>query len=286
MPIQPSTDKAATGPATDSQAAAEASHPAGNETSPARSHPVYDEASSAVPVARPRHHLETSIRIYSHSSLLFWWPVWVTGYVMAALTWWHGQPQQLESAGKALEWVHPSNNLGVIYFLTLFLILMITNFSVRGVASGMVILGAALLTVVLAYLGWWDEVFRWFGNLTIHLTMGAYFWFSTLIFVTWIFTVLGFDRLSYWEITPGQITHKMLFGSGSNSYNAQGMALEKHRDDIFRHWLLGFGSGDLKIQTSGATHEQIDLTNILFIGSKVEAIQRLIAEVPEGSADA
>ncbi|MGA2501152.1 MAG: hypothetical protein ABSH20_25725 [Tepidisphaeraceae bacterium] len=40
----------------------------------------------------------------------------------------------------------------------------------------MAIMGGALLTVVLAYLGWWDEVFSWFGNLKVHLTLGAYFW--------------------------------------------------------------------------------------------------------------
>ena len=205
---------------------------------------------------------------------------------MAALPSWHGKEQHVESAGLVLEWVHPDNNLGVLYFLTLFLIIMITNFSVRGLASGMVLMGVALLTVVLAWLGWWQEVFHWFGHLTIHLTLGAYFWFSTLLFLTWFFTVFVIDRLSYWEVTPGQLTHKMLFGTGSNSYNAQGMGLEKHRDDIFRHWLLGFGSGDLKIRTSGATREQIDLMNVLFIGSKVAAMQRFIAEVPEGPADA
>lgn len=258
----------------DERAAASVAHP--------QAQPVRVEAS---PV--PQHpHGPTSIRIYSHSSLLFWWPVWVVGYVMAALTYWHGKEQHVESAGQVLEWVHPDNNLGVFYFLTLFFIIMITNFSVRGLASGMVLMGVALLTVVLAWLGWWAEVFHWFGHLTIHLTMGAYFWFSTLLFLTWFLTVFVIDRLSYWEVTPGQLTHKMLFGTGSNSYNAQGMGLEKHRDDIFRHWLLGFGSGDLKIRTSGATREQIDLMNVLFIGSKVAAMQRFIAEVPEGPADA
>lgn len=229
------------------------------------------------------HHERASIRIYSHSSLLFWWPVWLVGYVMAALTYWHGESRALESGGPEQGWIHPGNNLGVLYFLTLFLTIIITNFSMRGLASGVAIMGGILLAVILAFLGWWDEIFRWFGNLTIHLTLGAYFWFSTLIFVTWVLTVFVFDRLSYWEVTPGQITHKLLFGSGSKSYNAQGMGLEKHRDDVFRHWLLGSGSGDLKIRTSGATREEIDLLNVLFIGSKVDAMQRLIAEVPEGS---
>jgi hypothetical protein len=115
--------------------------------------------------------------------------------------------------------------------------------------------------------------------------MGAYLWFSTLMFITRILTVFGLDHRSYWEVTPGQVTHKMLFGSGSNSYNAQGMSPEKHRDDIFRHWILGCGSGDLKIRTAGATREEIDRLNVFFIGSKVDAMQRLIAEVPEGRED-
>lgn len=214
--------------------------------------------------------------------MLFWWPVWVTGYVMAVLTYWQGAPQQLEGLARMPEWVHPSSNLGVVFFLVLALIILITNFSVRGLASAIVIMGSVLLTVVLAYVGWWDEVFVWFGGLTIHLTMGAYFWFSTLMFLIWSITVFGLDRLNYWEFKPGQLTHKVLFGTGSTSYNTQGMGLQKHRDDIFRHWLLGLGSGDLRLRTSGATREQLDLLNVLLIGSKVQAIQRLISEVPEG----
>ena len=61
------------------------------------------------------------------------------------------------------------------------------------------------------------------------------------------------------------------------------MGLEKHRDDIFRHGFLGRGAGDLRMRTAGATLEQIDLPNVLFIDWKVKAMQRLITEVPEGS---
>lgn len=229
-----------------------------------------------------RPQTQQQLRVYSHSSFFYWWPVWAVGYLMAFLTYAHGKAAEVEAGGQAREWFHSSNNLGVVYLLVLFLVILITNFSVRGLASGMVILGAVLFAVVLAFIGWWDEVFSWFGHLRIHLTLGAYFWFSTLIFLAWAVTVFGLDRLSYWEFTPGQLTHKSLFGGGSKSYNAQGMGLEKHRDDLFRHWLLGLGSGDLRIATSGATREQIDVPNVLFIGSKVKAMQRLISEVPEG----
>ena len=186
------------------------------------------------------------------------------------------------SIGRAQEWIHPSSNLGVIFFLVLFTVILVTNFAVRGLASGMVVMGGILLTVVLAYVGWWDAVFSWFGNLTIHLTMGAYFWFSSLMLLAWAVTVFGLDRLTYWEVTPGQLTQKFIFGAGSKSFNTQGMVLEKHRDDLFRHWLLGLGSGDLMIRTAGASREQIEVSNVLFIGSKVPAMQQLIAEVPEG----
>ena len=110
------------------------------------------------------------LRIYSHSSLFYWWPVWVVGYVMALITYAEGQGYQL---GRSQTWVHPSSNPGLLFFLVLFLVLVITNFSVRGLASGMVIMGAVLLAVVLAFVGWWDEVFTWFGHLRIHLTLGA-----------------------------------------------------------------------------------------------------------------
>jgi hypothetical protein len=221
---------------------------------------------------------DQQLRIYSHSMLLYWWPVWVVGYIMALITYGEGHSYQL---GQNQSWIHPSSNLGLLFFVVLLLVIVITNFSVRGMGSGIVIMGMALVTVLLAYIGWWDEVFAWLGGLEIHLNLGAYFWFSTLLFAVWAATVFGLDRMSYWEVKPGQLTHRSLFGSASMSYNAQGMGLEKHRDDLFRHWLLGLGAGDLTIRTSGATREEIDVPNVLFIGSKVEAIQKLIAIVPE-----
>jgi hypothetical protein len=59
------------------------------------------------------------------------------------------------------------------------------------------------------------------------------------------------------------------------------MVLEKYRDDLFRHWILGFGSGDLHIRPHGAQREEIEALNVLFIGSRISAIQDLIATQPE-----
>ncbi len=227
---------------------------------------------------REEAEAKLQLKIYSHSSLFYWWPVWAVGFLMALLS--YGRGQQYAIGGN-LEWFHPSSNLGVIFFLTLFLVIMITNVIVRGLASVIVILVISLATVLLAYFDLWDPILRWLGNLTVHLNMGAYVWFSALMFAVWASTVFFFDRMTYWTIKPGQITQEFVFGAGSKSYDTNGMTLEKYRGDIFRHWVLGLGSGDLHIHTTGASGERIDVPNVLFVGSKIGAIQRMIAVQPE-----
>jgi hypothetical protein len=239
-------------------------------------------AVAEVPPQTPDLHRDEAgvleVRIYGHSALYYWWPVWAIGYLMALLTYLHGQPHEI---GKTTELFHPSSSSGVIFFLTLFLVILITNVSVRGLASGMVILAIMLAVVLLAYFDLWDRILHWLGDLSIHLNLGAYFWFSTLLFLAWVLAVFVFDRLTYWNIKPGQITQEYVLGAGSLSYDTRGMLLEKHRNDLFRHWILGLGSGDLKINTTGATRDVIDISNVLFLGTKIEAIQRMIAIRPD-----
>jgi hypothetical protein len=100
------------------------------------------------------------------------------------------------------------------------------------------------------------------------------------MFLVWVFTFFVFDRMSYWRIRPGQVTHEYVFGASAKSYDTDNMVLEKHRDDIFRHWILGLGAGDLRILPYGAKREEIAVPNVLFVGSKVEAFQRMIATEP------
>jgi hypothetical protein len=218
------------------------------------------------------------LKVYSHSPLLYWWPVWVVGYIMAFITYMQGQQIAI---GGVSEWFHPNSNLGVLYFLTLFLVIMITNVTVRGMASVIVILVVVLGTLFLAYMDWWDYVLEWMGHLRIHMNLGAYLAFSTLMFLVWLFTVFVFDHMSYWLIKPGQITQEFVLGAGSRSYDTEGIVLEKHRNDVFRHWVLGLGTGDLVVQTMGANRDRIEIPNVSFVGSKVVVIQRMIAIRPE-----
>ena len=259
--------------------------------------PAYAPAPAAVPVPVPvptrpapppkpksddvieqdAEEVQPEITLVSHSGLFYWWPVWVVGYLMALFTWSYGESVQV---GDTLVRLHPSNNLGVLYFMTVFLVIVISNVEVRGVASLAVVLALVLGVVLLAYFRVWDDVLRFFGHLTVYLNQGAYFWFSTLVFLTWFLATFVFDRMTRWVIKPGQVTREHFWGTGSQSYDTENMTLEKRRNDLFRHWILGLGSGDLRIHTFGGRHEEIFIPNILFIGFKIHAIQRLIAEQP------
>lgn len=234
-------------------------------------------ATQPAPQAQAVEPEHPELIIYGHSALVYWWPVWVVGYVMALLTWLDGQ--RIEFGGGAIT-LHPGSNLGVLFFLTLFLVIIISNVTVRGYASGMVILGIITIAAVLAYFDVWGAILGWLGDLNVYLNQGAYFWFSTLLFAVWLLTVFVFDRFSYWRIKPGQITREFIFGAGSKSYDTENLVLEKHRDDLFRHWILGFGSGDLVIQTYGARSREINIPNVLFIGAKIHAIQHMVAMEP------
>ena len=219
------------------------------------------------------------LRIYSHSELFYWWPVWAVGYVMALVTYLDGRPIQFTDGGPP-ELVHPSQAPGVIYSVVVFLTILITNVALRGLRSMLMIVSVMFLVVLFAYLGWWDDILRWIPHISVHMNMGFYIFFSTLMFIVWAGATFAYDRLSYWTVRPGQIVQEFVVGGAEKSYDTHGMVFEKKRDDLFRHWVLGLGSGDMKIHTMGAKHEELFVPNVLFVDRKVEAIQRMIATRP------
>jgi len=222
----------------------------------------------------------SEVYLYSHSSFFYWWPVWFVGYIMAALTYFNGTAIAIPPGGQEYLF-HSSKNLGVVYTFVFFLVILMTNISLRGLTSAIAILSALLIALALAYFGLWEPVLNLLGSLNIYMNMGFYVFFSTLIFLVWFTSVFIYDRMSYWRVRPGQIMHETVFGGGEKSYDTRGMTLEKLRQDLFRHWILGLGSGDIHMTTTGATREEIYVPNVLFVDSKVARIQRLISMKPE-----
>lgn len=55
------------------------------------------------------------------------------------------------------------------------------------------------------------------------------------------------------------------------------MVFAKEQADVFRNWVLGFGFGNLQMQTMGGRGIMAKVSNILFLNVRMAQIQRLIA---------
>jgi hypothetical protein len=172
---------------------------------------------------------------------------------------------------------------GVIFLITLLLVITITNVPLRGMWSVVVIVCVILLSVILglaSYHGrsWWEIIIEQLSLLDIRINAAGYFFVSLILFAIWLITFLFFDQQTYMIFTPGQLKVRTEIGGGEKAYDTSGMTVEKQRSDLFRHWILGLGSGDLVVNTTGAGVHHFDLPNVLFIGKKVQAIEDMLRE--------
>lgn len=261
---------------------------------------------------------QKEIRIVQHSTLFYWWPVWASGFIMALITAIGGHHiavvpdgtrAEAERAiqghegtrdvlivekGKKLPRVLDGDQLqqpeklrvansstpGVLWAIILLLVIVITNVPLRGLWSVVVIVIIVLMSVIFALAGWWEHILHSVHLLDIRINMGGYLFVSVALFVIWLVTVLLFDKQIYMTFTPGQLRVCQEIGGGETAYDTQGMVIQKQRDDLFRHWILGMGSGDLIVRTSGAQSHEFHLNNVLFVGHKLKQIEEMQRDRP------
>jgi hypothetical protein len=233
--------------------------------------------STSTPVGPSQRAEDPQVIVYGHSRLFYWWPVWAVGYVMALLTWLHPVRVSLDGTDVLLS---SRTSLGVIYCLVVLLTVLITNTHMRGLVSLVVVVCVGFLALLFAYLNWWPAILRWFGNQTVYMDMGFYLFLSTGLLLIWLLVVGLFDHLSFWRIRPGQVTHEYLLGAVESSYDTENMVFTKQQADVFRNWVLGFGSGDLEMQTMGGRGVVARVTNVLWLNARMTEIHRLIATKP------
>jgi hypothetical protein len=175
---------------------------------------------------------------------------------------------------------------GVVFATTLLLVIVITNVPLRGLWSWIVIIGTVLVVVILALAGVWDSIFYYLSFLDIRINAGGYVFISGILFAIWLVIMLVFDRNHYMIFTPGQLKVCEEVGSGETAYDTMGMVTQKERSDLFRHIILGLGSGDLVVRTSGANFHEFRLPNVLFVSRKLEMIEGMQRDRPvvRGSA--
>jgi uncharacterized membrane protein YkgB len=275
----------------------------------------------------------TEIKLVSHSSLFYWWPVWLMALFMAAWTYFEDNRlaivpkgskfvQTMDSDGKAKSGEyslsydagknhdldsalngdsgaayqsangqepfpmrvsrHPS--LGVVFIIVLVLTIIITNVPLRGLWSFVVLMTIALVSVIITLIpGAWDAIFRSFQALRIHINMAGYLFIAVAVLILWGVATFLFDRRAYVLFTPGQIKVCEHIGAAVETYPTLGVSMTKQRDDLFRHYIFGFGSGDLILKFASGEKREIRIPNVLGIGWQLKSVEDMLRTIPSSS---
>jgi hypothetical protein len=266
---------------------------------------------TVVPDERP-----TRVVVITHSPLFYWWPVWAVGFVMAGVSYLSGEPiafvppgtvakhgarvEGVQGArdvliapeGRRLPAVSDPDELaqprlrmarhtdpGIIWAVTLLLVIFVTHVELRGAWSVVAVILVAFTVVLLGVLGLWDPILRALRIVDIHINALGYLSISLLLFLLWLVMFFVFDPLKYMIFTRGRLRMRKMIGEGEKVFDMRGMVFKRHRNDFFRHWLLGFGTADLTVFTSGANAQQIEMPNVFAINRKLELINTMLQEL-------
>jgi hypothetical protein len=258
----------------------------------------------AKPTPAVGSEVETEIHVVSHTGLLYWWPVWLVGFILSLLTYFDGgrlaivpeRTQVREVSRRVFELTVPdrpgpyltqaaaaegengfavrasfNRNLGMVYFVVLLLVVFGSNVPLRGLWSVVAIMFVLMLTMLLAYLDAWGWILDRLGGLHMEISLAGYLLPSIVLLVIWVVAVFGFDRLRYMRFKAGQFTVHREIGDAVEVYDTTRVTVQKRRSDLFRHWVLGMGAGDLVIQVPNQNKELV-LPNVAFVARRVRQI--------------
>jgi hypothetical protein len=247
-------------------------------------------ATAAPQVLVPRRpDIHTDVKIYSHSPLLYWWPVWAVAFVMALWTFLDNRhlvlvPEHTEIRGNVLvapegaELDHPfvhvarSRIPGVAFVLTLLAVVILTHVWLRGPWALFIAALAAALVLFVSWLAWWRPLSDWFGLLRVHINLGGYLAIAVPLLAAWALTVFVLDRRTYLIFSVGQIRIRDELGEQEKAFDTTGVTFEKRPYDWFR-WLVGGGAGDMILRTGGAHPQVFELANVVRVGKWLQFME-------------
>jgi hypothetical protein len=244
------------------------------------------------PRARHGRSLRTppgQLRIYQHSNLLYWWPLWAYGYLCATLTYVQGVGiKELAASagpdsGEKVILFYPSPWMGISYIGLILFVAVFTNVRARGVYSFVLLLLAAGMTWLVLRIPGIDKAMGWASLLRVHLNLAFYLTFSTLLLLIWLFIIVFVDHFSWWRFSPGQVIEEHRIGQATgHAYNTEGMVVRRLPDDFFRHRILGLGflglglgTGDFMVKPP--YEESFEIHNVWRANRKQRRMEEMVA---------
>lgn len=232
-----------------------------------------------VAAARAKSRRLGEVRISAHSNMIYWWVVWVYGYVCALAV--HINNVGVPLSGKVIKF-YPSAWLGLSFvFLVLFVILF-TNVRARTLHTFLIAAALALLAIATEWGYGLNRVFTWVPELVVQMNLAFYMVFSTSLLLLWLIVVFGIDSFTVWRFTSGQVVEQHRLGqTAAHVYDTRGMLMRRLPGDVFRHkilglGILGLGTGDLVFRPAAPGAEPFLIENVWRVNEKQKSIERLI----------
>ncbi|MEL7042684.1 MAG: hypothetical protein AAGL90_14245 [Pseudomonadota bacterium] len=207
-------------------------------------------------------------RVYTHSPILYWWPIWFLGLLFFFF---QGTGLLNEEAAARVQ--------GQTFVFTLVFVIFSTTVRLRGANSVIfgLILAIGLILLFTANLS--EPIARFLGGLDIRMSASFYAFIGISVFIMWAVMIFGFDRVKYYEIVPGQIHQKVVWGTGDRAESGAAARCKYRKDDFLRHRMLGLVvTGDIEITLGDG--EVWELHNVLFAKGKARRINELIVTRP------
>ena len=244
-------------------------------------------------VAKRSSAAEQELRVYMHSDLFFWWPVWAAAFVFAALTAVENRHLLLVPQGTVIEGntavapegtalvptdVHISGHrwMGACFVLVLFVVVACSPGWMRGwqAYTFWILVGA-----IVAMLGWLQAYGTIYGAWTkyvdVRINLGGYLVIGGSLFLLWLWYYLVVDGRTYVVFTMSQVAVHSNIGETEHVFDAGGVAVEMRSRDLFR-WFVGWRAADLVLRVGGPNGREIEMRNVLWARRQLVAIEKLL----------
>ena len=223
-------------------------------------------------VKRKRDCSDDGIIFYSHSQIVYYWPIWLGAFLISDLSVLGFGVEVIVEEG---EQSFAPSKFTLFHLLVTGIVIFFTTVNLRGVWA--IVFGVSALAVglTLSVLNMWDPVLQRLGNLELYVNSDFYRALGAVVFIPWLMVVFLFDLRRYFHFQPSQITMVREIGEGEKNFDSFGAVMEKHNDNYVQHIALGFGSGDLSISTHGGESDTITFPNVWRINKVLKEVSKI-----------
>lgn len=213
-------------------------------------------------------HSHKVLKVYTHSPIIYWWPVWALGFIF-----WIFTATGVGDDGTA------ARVQGLTFVFALVFVIFSTTVRLRGANSVIFGLILAIGGILLTMGNMFAPVASFLGQMDITMSSTFYLFMGVSIFVMWAVMMFAFDKVKFYEIAPGQVRERMFWGSGDRAESGANARCRYRADDFLRHRMLGLVvTGDIEITLGDG--EIWHLHNVLFAKRKASQINDLIVTRP------